>query len=137
MTDSNSGNGNGAEPVTANTEQNSEQLTGRRRSLANLKPWPKGFCPNPKGRGPKPITEAYAKLAQKKVPGDPKGRTYVEMIAEGQYTAAGKGKTDAAREIADRLEGKAVQPVVGDIAASTSVTLNIEVVRKKLFGDDE
>jgi hypothetical protein len=104
---------NGDGLVTANTEQNSEQLTGRKRSLANLKPWPKGFCPNPKGRGPKPITQAYAKLAHKKVPGDAKGRTYAEMVAEGQYTAAGKGKTEAAREIADRLEGKAVQPVVG------------------------
>jgi hypothetical protein len=71
------------------------------------------------------------------VPGDPKGRTYAELIAEGQYTAASKGKTDAAREIADRLEGKAVQPIVGDTAAGMSVTLNIEVVRKKLFGDDE
>jgi hypothetical protein len=52
-------------------------------------------------------------------------------------TQLGKGKTDAAREIADRLEGKAVQPVVGDNTASTNVNLNIEVVRKKLFGDDE
>jgi len=95
----------------------------------------KRILPNPRGRGPRPITEAYAKLAHKKVPGDPKGRTYAE-IAEGQYTAAGKGKTEAAREIADRLEGKAVQPVVGDTTASMSVTLNIEVVRKKLFGDD-
>jgi hypothetical protein len=134
MTDSNSGND--AEPVTANTEQNSEQLTGRARSLANLKPWPKGFCPNPKGRSPKPITEAYAKLAHKKVPGDAKGRTYAELVAEGQYTAAGKGKTDAAREIADRLEGKATQPF-GNEPASTSVAVNIEVARKKLFGDDE
>ena len=122
--------------VSANTEQNSEQLTGRRRSLANLKPWPKGFCPNPNGRGPKPITEAYTKLAHKKVPGDPKGRTYAELVAEGQYTAAGKGKTEAAREIADRLEGKAAQPFRDD-TPSMSVTLDIEVVRKKLFGDDE
>jgi hypothetical protein len=45
---------------------NSEQLTGRRRSLANLKPWPKGFCPNPKGQGPKPITEAYAKQSARR-----------------------------------------------------------------------
>jgi hypothetical protein len=55
--------------------------------------------------------------------GDRKGRTYAE--------------TDAAREIADRLEGKAAQPIVGDDTASTSVTVNIEAARKKLFGDDE
>jgi len=95
----------------------------------------KRILPNPRGRGPRPITEAYAKLAHKKVPGDPKGRTYAELIAEGQYTAASKGKTDAAREIADRLEGKAAQPF-GDDTPSMSVTLNIEMVRKKLFGDD-
>jgi hypothetical protein len=71
------------------------------------------------------------------MPGDPKGRTYAQVAAEGQCKAAIKGKTDAAREIADRLEGEAVQPVVGDNTAGMSVTLNIEVVRKKLFGDDE
>jgi predicted aspartyl protease len=64
------------------------------------------------------------------------GRTYAQLAAEGQFEAAIKGKTDAAREIADRLEGKAVQPVVGDTTASTSVTVNIEAARKKLFGDD-
>jgi hypothetical protein len=46
-------------------------------------------------------------------------------------------QSDAAREIADRLEGKAVQPVVGDDTAGTSVTVNLEVARKKLFGNDE
>jgi hypothetical protein len=34
------------------------------------------------------------------------------------------------------LEGKAAQPFRDD-TPSMSVTLNIEVVRKKLFGDDE
>jgi phage-related protein len=43
----------------------------------------------------------------------------------------------AAREIADRLEGKAVQPIVWDNTAGMSVALNLEAVRKKLFGDDE
>ena len=70
------------------------------------------------------------------MPGDPKGRTYAQLAAEGQFNAAIKGKTDAAREIREALEGKAPQ-AFGDDTASTSVTLNIEVVRKKLFGDDE
>jgi hypothetical protein len=39
-------------------------------------------------------------------------------------------------EIADRLEGKAVQPF-GNDTAGMSVTVDIEVARKKLFGDDE
>jgi hypothetical protein len=127
--------GNGMTPEdTANSFENSIS-----RSKAEwLKPyhWPKGISGNPSGRPRKPITDAYADLADQKYPGDPKGRTYAQVGAEGQFNAAIKGKTEAAREIADRLEGKAVQPVVGDIA-STSVTLNIEAARKKLFGDDE
>jgi hypothetical protein len=70
------------------------------------------------------------------MPGDPKGRTYAQVAAEGQFNTAIKGKTEAARDIAGRLEGKAVQPL-GDDTAGMSVSLNIEVVRKKLFGDDE
>jgi hypothetical protein len=62
--------------------------------------------------------------------------TNAQVAAEGQFNAAIKGKTDAAREVADRLEGKAVQPF-GDDTAGTSVTVNIEAARKKLFGDDE
>jgi hypothetical protein len=46
-----------------------------------------------------------------------------------------KGKTEAAREIADRLDGKAVQLIVGDATAGMSVTVNIEVAREKLFGE--
>jgi len=55
------------------------------------------------------------------MPGDPKGRTYAQVAAEGQFNRAIKGKTEAAREIADRLEGRGVQPF-GDDAASMSVT---------------
>jgi hypothetical protein len=85
-----------------------------------------------------PLREIWeTDIAEQKYPGDPEGRTYAQLIAEGQCKAAIRGKTEAAREIADRLEGKAVQPTVGDDTASMSVTLNIEVVRKKLFGDDE
>jgi hypothetical protein len=128
------GNGTKLED-TANSFENSIS-----KSKAGwLKPyhWPKGISGNPSGRPRKPITEAYADMAEQKYPGDPEGRTYAQLIAEGQCKAAIKGKTEAAREIADRLEGKAVQPVVGDNTAGMSVTLNIEVVRKKLFGDDE
>ena len=37
--------------------------------------------------------------------------------------------------IADRLEGKAVQPLSGDLSSSMSVTVNIAVAREKQFGE--
>jgi hypothetical protein len=75
-------------------------------------------------------------MAEQKYPDDPEGRTYAQLIAEGQCKAAIKGKTEAAKEIREALEGKTPQ-AFGDGEDSMSVTLNIEVVRKKLFGDDE
>jgi hypothetical protein len=127
--------GNGTKPEdTANSFENSIS-----KSKAGwLKPyhWPKGISGNPSGRPRKPITEAYADMAEQKYPGDPEGRTYAQLIAEGQCKAAIKGKTDAAREIREALEGKTPQALVDD-TPSMSVTLNIELVRKKLFGDDE
>jgi hypothetical protein len=59
----------------------------------------------------------------------------IVTAAEGQFEAAIKGKTEAAREIADRLEGKAAQPISEDISSGMSVTVNIAVAREKLFGE--
>jgi uncharacterized protein DUF5681 len=118
------------------TAENSGENSGRFQK-GNPYRFPPKVSGNPGGRPRKPMTDAYADIAEQKYPGDPKGRTYAQLAAEGQFNAAIKGKTDAAREIADRLEGKAVQPVVGDDPAGTSVAVNIEVARKKLFGDDE
>ena len=79
----------------------------------------KGFMPgqsgNPSGRPKKGLlTEYYQALVAQPLPEDLRiglklgqGATYGEAIALGQARAAIKGKTDAAREIADRLEGKA------------------------------
>src|SRR5437868_2070705 len=76
----------------------------------------KGFMPgrsgNPAGR-PKSLTlsEAYRKQLAEPVPGDPHGRTYAEVIAEAVCKDAAAGNTAAAREIADRVEGKPRQSV--------------------------
>src|SRR5580698_1544608 len=82
----------------------------------------KGFMPgqsgNPSGRPRKGLlTNCYKAVIEQPLPEDlrmglklPEGATYGEAIALGQARAAIKGKTDAAREIGDRLEGKARQP---------------------------
>src|SRR5215469_8992789 len=77
------------------------------RSIKNLRPWQKGESGNPGGRPRKPISDAYADLAEHPFPGDKHGRTYAQRLAEAQFRAAVKGKTDAAREIANRIEGPA------------------------------
>jgi hypothetical protein len=74
----------------------------------------KGNVPISPGRPKKGrFREYYEELIDKRLPEDlriglklEKGATYGEAIALGQARAAIKGKTDAAREIADRLEGK-------------------------------
>jgi hypothetical protein len=45
------------------------------------------------------------------VPGDQQGCTYAQAAAERQFEAALKGSTAAAREIADRIEGKPQQRI--------------------------
>jgi len=76
----------------------------------------KGNVPISPGRPKKtPMSEAYVKHLGDRLPeevrarlGLPKAATWADAIAVGQIRSAVKGKTDAAREIADRTEGKAV-----------------------------
>jgi hypothetical protein len=59
---------------------------------------------NPTGSvGKRPITEALLKLAVQKVPGDPRGRTHAEVLAERLFKAALSGSTAAIQEIAQRV----------------------------------
>ena len=68
-----------------------------------------------------PLREIWeTDIAEQTYPGDPEGRTYAQLIAEGQCKAAIKGKTDAAREIREALEGKTPQ-AFGDDTANMSL----------------
>jgi Family of unknown function (DUF5681) len=84
--------------------------------------WKPGQSGNPSGRPKKlPITDRYASIAELPAPEyllaalklSPAERqeikTYGDALALNQFRAAIKGKTDAAREITDRLEGRARQ----------------------------
>ena len=75
--------------------------------------WTKGQAsPNPGGRPSKtPLSDAYRRLLEKPYPGDQRGRTYAQRIAEVLCYEAGGGDLAAIREITDRTEGKARQNV--------------------------
>jgi DnaJ-class molecular chaperone len=83
-----------------------QKRRGKRGRVENLKPWKPGQSGNPGGRPRNILGEAYEEILVRVVPNDSKKRTYAQRIAEGQIKAAVKGNTAAAREIADRTEGK-------------------------------
>ena len=93
--------------------------------IENLQPpWKRGQSGNPSGR-PRtlPITNRYATVAELPAPdnllsalplSEPEKKeikTYGDALVLSQFRAGIKGKTDAAKEIGDRLEGKARQAV--------------------------
>lgn len=74
--------------------------------------WKKGQSGNPGGRPKsKTLSDAYRNKLEEAVPNDPEGRTWAELIAEAQVRDAVRGNVQAAREIADRTEGKARQAI--------------------------
>lgn len=74
--------------------------------------WKKGQSGNPSGRPKsKTLSNAYRNKLEEEVPNDPERRTWAELIAEAQVRDAVRGNVQAAREIADRTEGKARQSI--------------------------
>ena len=70
--------------------------------------WKPGQSGNPGGRPRDLLTREYRQLLGELVPGDPTKRTFARLIAEAIAREAVKGKWQAAIEIADRTEGKAM-----------------------------
>jgi hypothetical protein len=79
------------------------------------------------------LSESYEALVEQPLPEDlrvglksPEGATYGDAIAMGQARAAIKGKTEAAREIGDRMEGKArrhfAPPFLASLAPAGALT---------------
>lgn len=74
--------------------------------------WKKGTSGNPLGRPKsKSLSNAYRNKLEELVPNDPEKRTWAELIAEAQVRDAVRGNVQAAREIADRTEGRARQAI--------------------------
>jgi Ni/Co efflux regulator RcnB len=97
--------------------KNSEvKKRGKPFEKGNANAWKRGQSGNPAGR-PKSITlsEAYRLQLAQPVPKDPEGRTYAEVIARLVCNEAVNGNVAAAREIADRTEGKPKQAIDVDM----------------------
>ena len=110
-----------------------ENRQWNRRKPAKLTPemeakkYKPGRSGNPGGRPKKTkLTEAYRQILEELVPGDPKGRTYAQLIAWGMVKSALKGRSDAAREIGDRTEGRARQAI--DLGGSAENPLSFTVI---------
>jgi hypothetical protein len=97
---------------TANKRTNGTFAPGNK--LGNR--FPKGASGNPNGR-PKLTLLSEAIRAQLAVTApDANEKTYAEVIAEKLCTEAASGNVNAAREIADRTEGKPKQSLDIDMA---------------------
>jgi hypothetical protein len=110
--------------MAGTTTDKQRESTGGRDELGRFtKDAPNAFKPgqsgNPAGR-PKSITlsESFRRQLSQVVPDDPHGRTFAEVIAARVCVAAANGDVSAAREIADRTEGKPRQSVDVDMSVS-------------------
>jgi uncharacterized protein DUF5681 len=91
-------------------------MAGKGR-IENLKPWKPGESGNLLGRPKRrPISDRYEDRAETPLPEKERikrrlarGATYADALALGQFNAALNGRTDAAREIREAIEGKAQQ----------------------------
>jgi hypothetical protein len=97
--------------------------------------WWKGErSPNPSGRPRRaPISEAYAHHVGTPLPEAirsrlrlPQGARWADAMALGQLHSAVKGNTVAAREIADRVEGRVLQPIGGEDGGPVQVKWVVE-----------
>lgn len=106
------------------------------KTLANLKPWKPGQSGNPSGRPKRdPITQAYKDLCNLPLPEKirktlnlEKGATFYQAIAVSQIFAAVKGSVKHAKEIADRVEGKAIQKIEIAGEGGSGLSLKVEFV---------
>ena len=68
------------------------------------------------------ISQAYKNKLKEIVPGDRKGRTGAEIIADRVFAEAEKGSHEAAVEITNRTEGKPMQNINAHATVEVSAT---------------
>jgi hypothetical protein len=104
--------------------------------VQNLKPWPKGVSGNPGGRPKrKLVTDELERLLLDEAP-DAGGRTWATVIAEALLQQARKGDVRAITELANRVEGKPLQPVeLGVDTDLESLAERLENARRLMLRD--
>ncbi len=115
-----------------NTQRNTRKLTPEMEA----RKWKPGQpSPNPHGRPrTKLLSEAYRiVLADLEDTGN---RSVAETIAEAMARKAMKGSIPAARELADRTEGRAVQAVRVEAEMDEATARLLADLAEKLVGDD-
>lgn len=102
-----------AKPTTKRvSDKQRKNSEAEQRRLANLKPFQPGQSGNPAGRPRSALlSDAIRRLLPQPYPDDPHGRTYADKIAETLCNEAAAGNVQAAKEVADRTEGKAKQTI--------------------------
>jgi len=113
-------------------------MAGKGR-IENLRPWRPGESGNLSGRPRKrPISDRYAERAEAALPeeerlkrGLPRGATYGDALAFDQFNAALNGRTEAAREIREAIEGKAAQREISE-PEMKQVQFNVRYEDRKL-----
>lgn len=109
-----------AKPSIDKQWKNNGETVGRDEKGRFTEGHTQGFQPgmsgNPAGR-PKAVTisEAYRQQLAAPMPGDPQGRTIAETIAKLVCEEAAKGNVTAAKEVADRTEGRPRQALEVDL----------------------
>ncbi|MBA3806388.1 MAG: hypothetical protein H0X14_11840 [Acidobacteria bacterium] len=88
-----------------------EEMKGRERSLANLKPFRPGQSGNPSGRPKNVLSKALRKKLEE-VESDAEGaRSNADMIADKLVEVALGGNLEAIKIVLDRMEGRARQSI--------------------------
>ena len=111
---------------------------GRLAQIGKNTQWKKGCpSPNPGGRPrKKPLSERYEACLEEPLPEAlcrkhklKEGATYGDAIALGQAKAALEGRTDAAREIANRVEGRVTEQL--EVAGAALVEVIIRHIGRR------
>jgi Family of unknown function (DUF5681) len=95
-----------------NTGRNPDGRFNRQNPTA----WPKGYCPNPRGRRPgRSLTDVLSARIQlvprERKPGTKDRRTNMERVVDELIAQACSGNVRAISEVFDRLEGRPRQSV--------------------------